>query len=225
MMKHASPAPSRRGMLEPVKLPWPLMLLLALNVIPELIFQLTDHGIIGPPWLRPLAYAFGAFQHDLVKNGTFFLGQPLTMFFTYGLLHTGIAHLTINMIGLVWLGRLGLEYRTSETFLTFYLIATIGAAEMFALIGPDGGSMVGASGALFGLMGLYLVDSGLLAPRMSAWHSLIARIALATVLLIVSDIFSSFLLGSSIAWEAHAGGFLTGAALALIFPPRKDQRR
>ena len=109
MMKHASPAPSRRGMPGPVKLPWPLMLLLALNVIPELIFQLTDHGIIGPPWLRPLAYAFGAFQHDLVKNGTFFLGQPLTMFFTYGLLHTGIAHLTINMIGLVWLGRLGLD--------------------------------------------------------------------------------------------------------------------
>ena len=218
-------SPARLPAPKPALLPWPVALLLALNLLPELILQLADHGLIAAPALRGLAYALGAFQPELVtQHGMFFAGQSLTMFFTYGLLHTGLFHLIINMIGLVWLGRLVLAYRSSETFLTVYLIATIGAAEMFVLIAP-GGSMVGASGALFGLMGLYAVDSGLLAPRSAALPGLIARIAAATLLLVLSDIASSLLLGSAVAWEAHAGGFLTGAVIALLYPPRRVQRR
>ncbi|WP_168199337.1 rhomboid family intramembrane serine protease [Pseudorhodobacter turbinis] len=200
-------------------------MLLVINILPELVLQLADRGIIATPWLRTAVYALGAFQPDLmIKHGAFFFGQSLTMFFTYGVLHTGMTHLVINMIGLAWLGRWVLQYRSSETFLTFYLLATVGAAEAFALIGPGAGMMVGASGALFGLMGLYLADSGLLTPRTDAWHSLMGRIIGATAALILSDIASSALLGNPVAWQAHAGGFLTGAALGLIYPPRQPRR-
>ena len=199
-----APSPSPRKGIR--FLQWPVMLLLTLCVVPELVLQASDMGLGGIQGLRALAYGV----------------HSLTMFLTYGFLHTGLSHLIINMIGLVWLGGLVLENRTSETFLTFYLLATVGAAEAFALIGTAGGTMVGASGALFGLLGVYLVDSGLLmgslpkdrlAPR-------IARVFAVAVILALSDIASRFLLGSTVAWQAHAGGFVTGGLLALIAPPR-----
>lgn len=203
-------------------LPWPVALLLMLCILPEMLFQLADHGQQNETRLRSLAYLLGAFQPGFLSNyGPLFPGQPLSMFITYGALHTGLGHLTINMVGLIMLGRLTLAHRKSETFLTFYLLSTIGAAEAFAIIGPDAGTMVGASGAIFGLLGVYLIDSGLLqgAAPSPGLPRQIARVLLATLVLILSDLGSSILLGSVVAWQAHAGGFLTGAVIAVISPP------
>lgn len=208
----------------PARLPWPVGLLLALCLVPELILQLADHGVIGPPYLRSLAYRLGAFQPDiLATSGQLYPMQTLTMFVTYGFLHTGLAHLVVNMIGLVWLGRMVLEQRTSETFLTFYLLSTIGAAEAFALIGADGGIIVGASGALFGLLGAYTIDNDLLFQDVENhrfWPQL-SRILLMTLVVILSDFCSRVFLGISVAWEAHAGGFLIGALFAMVAPPAR----
>lgn len=207
----------------PAKLPWPVGLILALCLMPELILQLADHGIIGPPYLRGLAYRLGAFQPDLVSTyGQAYPFQTLAMFITYGFLHTGLFHLTVNMIGLVWLGRMVLEQRSPETFLTFYLLTTIGAAEVFVLLGTNG-MVVGASGALFGLLGVYTVDNGLLfhdAANHRVWPK-ISRILLMTLGVILSDLAGRVLFGMSVAWEAHAGGFLVGALLAMAAPPTR----
>ena len=165
----------------------------------------------------------GAFHPDILStHGPLFAGQSLSMFLTYGILHTGLSHLVINMIGLVWLGRLTLEHRTAETFLIFYMLSTIGAAEMFALFGPTNSTMAGASGALFGLLGIYLVDSGLLLGALPSDRlgPQIARVVLVMGVLILGDLGSRLMLGSPVAWQAHAGGFLTGALSALIAPPR-----
>ena len=209
-------------------LPWPLLPLLIVSSAPELILQLSDHGIIGPVYLRPIAYALGAFNSGLVTNhGPVFPGQSLLMFVTYAFLHTGLSHLIINMIGLVWLARQVLTFRTPETFLTLYLLSAVGAAEIFALTGPAHGVMVGASGALFGLLGVFMVDSGLLASRGAASSrmvSQIVRVLLTTIVLILFDLGSRSILGTPIAWQAHAGGFLTGALIALFIPPRSNLR-
>lgn len=207
----------------PPGLPWPLLVLLVLNILPELAFQLADRGVLLPVWLRPLAYALGSFQPDLLAGpGPVFGGQSLSMFLSYGFLHTGAWHLLVNMLALVWLGRVILSYRSTETFLTLYVMSMIGAAEVFALI-STGGPVVGASGALFGLFGVYAVDQGLFAPQGSSSRQVlpqIGRLALATGVLVLSDVASQVLLGSPVAWQAHAGGFLTGAVLALLSPPR-----
>lgn len=206
-------------------LPTALFLLLAANILPELVLQLADRGIVLSPALRAWAYALGAFQPDLTRwPGQRFGGQSLTMFLTYGFLHTGLSHVAINMLGLVWLGRLILSYRTPETFVMLYLMSLVGGAEVYSLIGMQGGTMVGASGALFGLFGAYAVDAGLFAssrPQAAEAGVQFFRLALATVLLALSDVGSQALLGSSpAAWQAHAGGFLTGAVIALLSPPR-----
>lgn len=204
-------------------LPWPILVLLLFCILPEVIFQLVGPSPAGTIDFRSMAYLLGAFQPGLLSDhGPLFPGQSLSMFVTYGFLHTGPSHLIINMIGLVWLGRLMLTQRSSETFFTFYLLATIGAAEVFALINSASGTMVGASGALFGLLGVYLVDTGLLSDSNASPHLLprVVQVFLVTLGLILADLGSSKLLGSPVAWQAHAGGFLTGALCAMIFPPR-----
>jgi membrane associated rhomboid family serine protease len=209
----------------PFGLPVVVLVLLLLNILPELTFQLSDHGILGAPGLwRHMGYLFGAFQPDLVgQQGELYPGQTLGMFLSYCVLHTNLFHLTINMMGLIWLGDMVLERRQSETFVMIYILSAIGAAEAFALLGPEGKPMVGASGALFGLLGAYLVDSGLLMPRHSANPPLKARVLrvfLITLALVLCDTASRALLGTPVAWEAHAGGFLTGAFVAMAAPAR-----
>jgi len=199
-----------------------LVVLLVLTVLPELILQLSGYGLIGPPYLRQLAYFLGSLRPDLMSNtGPVYFGQTLIMFFTYGFLHTGFLHLAINMIGLVWLGRIILSYRTTETFVIVYLMSMVGAGEAFTLIGPQGGTLVGASGALFGLLGLYAVDNSLipLGKRQSPTVKFSWLIA-ATIVLAIADILSQVLMGIPAAWQAHSGGFLTGALIAAITPPR-----
>lgn len=206
-------------------LPLVLVVLLVANILPELILQLADYGMIPFAGLRAWCFAYGSFQPDLLSGpGPLFNIQPVTMFLTYGFLHTGLSHLVINMLGLVWLGRLILSYRTPETFLMFYLMSMIGAAELFSLIGGlPGGATVGASGALFGLFGVYAIDVGFFAssnpPEEEAGLQFF-RLSLATVVLALSDMGSQTLMGSPTAWQAHAGGFLTGAIMALLLPPR-----
>lgn len=200
-----------------------LTVLLVLNIVPELLLQLSDYGIIGPDFLRPLAYHLGAFQNGLLTGpGPAYPGHNLLMFFTYGFLHTGFLHLAVNMLGLVWLGRIILSYRTTETFIIIYLMSMVGAAEVFVLIGPEGGNLAGASGALFGLLGVYAVDHKLILPRSDGEPPVvkISWLIAATVVLAVADILGQYIMGTAVAWQAHSGGFLTGALIALISPPR-----
>lgn len=203
--------------------PTVIVILLALNILPEVVMQMGDRGIIFSGHARPLAYYLGAFQPDLLTGtGSVYFGQSLLMFFTYGFLHTGLWHLAINMLGLVWLGRIILTYRTSETFVIVYLMSMVGAAEVFALIGSQTESLAGASGALFGLLGVYAVDHRVLIPAKSRNSTTfqITWLVLTTVILALGDLLSQRLLGTPVGWQAHAGGFLTGAIIALVLPPR-----
>lgn len=205
-------------------LPLVLLALLIANVLPELILQLSERGILFSPGLRQWWFALGAFQPDLLSGpGPLFRGQSLSIFLSYGFLHTGLMHLLINMFGLIWLGRLILSYRTSQSFVLFYLMSMIGAAEVFVLISTGAAPMVGASGALFGLLGAYTVDAGYLAsakPTKEETSLQFFRLSLATVAVALTDVASQSLLGSLSAWQAHTGGFLTGAIMALLSPPR-----
>ena len=216
-----SGAPSHRSLLGQ---PLVLVLLLAANVLPELVFLLAEAGLIPAPGLRFRAFAYGAFQPDVMAPpGPLFALQPGTMFLSYGFLHTGPTHLAVNMLGLLWLGRRLLAHRTGEAFVTFYILSLIGAAELFALLGPGLSPTVGASGALFGLLGVLAVDTGIFAsaePSAEEPGLQFFRLSLATVALALVDLASQALFGTATAWQAHSGGFLTGAVAALIFRPR-----
>jgi len=145
----------------------------------------------------------------------------VTNFFTYMFLHGGIGHLVGNMVFLWILGCM-LEIGAGRAlFSGIYLISGLLAAGLFYLVYPSSTiPLVGASGAIAGLMGAYTVLYG--RKRVSVFYSLgvyfntarIPAIALLPVWL-GNEAYQLFLSGAShVAYVAHIGGLAGGALLA-----------
>jgi membrane associated rhomboid family serine protease len=136
-------------------------------------------------------------------------------------LHGSWWHLIGNMAFLWVFGDNVEDAMGSRRFVAFYLICGIAAALTHAAVDPESATpMVGASGAISGIMGAYLV----LYPRVRVLALLFSRIPLrlpAYVLFIgwiVFQLFSAHGGGDgSTAWWAHIGGFLAGAVLIVPF--------
>jgi len=183
----------------------------------EFTLTLSDHGLIGPSHLRGLAYQNGGFWTGLLHNWQpNFALQPVTMFFTYAFLHAGLLHLSMNMITL-WSIGLAITDRVGQwRFLLIYLVSLLGGAIAFGLLSSALRPMVGASGALFGLVGAWL-----------AWETierLAERARLRPVLwsvfwLTMLNVVLWWITGGQLAWETHLGGALAGALVALVIRP------
>lgn len=209
----AGPGPRRKRAI------WPLVALVVACVLPEVVLQLNDWGLIGPQYLRALAYLLGSFQPGFLDSGwSVFPGQTVTMFITYAFLHTGLIHLIGNVAVLWWLGQIVLRKRHAGEFLALYTLSVIGAGVAFAVIGPAQATMVGASGALFGFLGALSAENRV--GRLRHLPTLL-RVFVVAVVLVAFDFASRLILGSQVAWQAHLGGFLSGAAFALIRPIRR----
>lgn len=155
----------------------------------------------------------------LITEGYGFTGVVTSMF-----LHAGWAHLIGNMMFL-WIFADNLEEEMGHwRFLLFYLLCGVAAAAIQYLADPYSQiPMVGASGAIAGVMGGYL----LLYPKarvdvflffliffrivpVPAWILLVAWFGL--------QLMGSFSTGgaeSGVAHWAHAGGFVAGLAMTL----------
>ncbi|MFE7751054.1 rhomboid family intramembrane serine protease [Streptomyces sp. NPDC057428] len=127
-------------------------------------------------------------------------------------LHVEVWHIAFNMLGLWWLGG-PLEAALGRVrYLALYLLSGLaGSALTYVIAAPAQGSL-GASGAVFGLLGATAV----LMRRMN--YDLRPVIAL----LVVNLIFT-FNPWGRIAWQAHVGGLVAGAliAIAMIHAPRE----
>jgi membrane associated rhomboid family serine protease/Zn-finger nucleic acid-binding protein len=145
---------------------------------------------------------------------------------THMFLHGGIAHLLGNMYFL-WVFGDNVEDRLgSGRFLLLYLVSGLGAALLHCLLSPDPTlPVVGASGAISGVLAAY----ALLFPQ-ARLVSLIfvfqVRWKTATYLLMWLALqFVGALWGREhVAWWAHIGGFLVGAALVWNRRPGAGQR-
>jgi membrane associated rhomboid family serine protease len=87
--------------------------------------------------------------------------------------------------------------------LLHYALSIFGGGLGFLVLSTQFGSVVGASGAVFGLMGAYLVF--LVVMKLNAGQMYI---------IIGINLFLGFLPG--IAWEAHVGGLIVGAAVGYV---------
>ncbi|HLA66184.1 MAG TPA: rhomboid family intramembrane serine protease [Acidimicrobiia bacterium] len=133
-------------------------------------------------------------------------------------LHAGLAHILFNMWSLWIFGNNVEEAFGSVLYLVFYVAAGVAATAGFVLMNPGlTVPLVGASGAIAGVMGAYLV----LFPRHQVMTFLFFRVvAMPAVGFLGFWFLSQFLLfgsESGVAWEAHVGGFVFGAVVALIF--------
>lgn len=73
-------------------------------------------------------------------------------FLTHAFLHGNIWHLLVNMVSLWFAGRIVLEEIGAPKFLLLYVLAAIGGGVGQLLLGPPGVELIGASGAVFGVI-------------------------------------------------------------------------
>ncbi len=145
--------------------------------------------------------------------------------FTSLFLHAGFVHLAGNMFFL-WIYGDNVEHRVGRVpFLLLYVLTGVIATVGFALLDRTSGlPLVGASGAISGVLGLYFVLFPrnrvkvfvALFPFLMDTFLVPARIVLG--IFVVIDNLVPFVFGShsGVAYGAHLGGFLSGVAFAAL---------
>lgn len=139
---------------------------------------------------------------------------PWTMI-TSIFLHGSIIHIALNMYSLLIVGPVLERMLGRGRFLALFLIAGFGGSVAVLLLAP-GTAVVGASGAIFGLFGAFFV----IQRRLGGTNvQLLVVIGLNLVI--------GFIPGLNIAWQAHVGGLLAGAAVAAVYlaTRREAQKR
>jgi membrane associated rhomboid family serine protease len=142
--------------------------------------------------------------------GVHFLHQYYRAF-TAMWLHASFEHIFFNMITLLIVGP-ALEVLLGKVrFVTLYLLAGLGGSVGSYILGPLNEVGIGASGAIMGVLGAYLVVG--LRRRLP--------VAPVAILLVIN-----FALGftGNIDWRAHLGGLVTGCVLALLYEYAGDLR-
>ena len=124
--------------------------------------------------------------------------------FTAMWLHANVEHIFFNMISLLIVGPAVEVLLGRARFLALYLIAGLGGSVGSYLLGPHNAAGIGASGAIMGVLGAYVVIG------------LRRHLPVAPVVgLIVLNLAIGFF--GNIDWRAHLGGLATGGVLALLY--------
>ncbi len=138
-------------------------------------------------------------------------------------LHGGLFHLLGNMWFLWIFGNNVEEAFGSMGYLVMYLVAGLAATAIFVLANVDSTDpLVGASGAIAGVLGAYLV----LYPR----HQVLSLVFFffvpipAIVFLGIWFVSQFGISDVSVAWEAHVAGFIFGVLVALALRSRLQRR-
>jgi membrane associated rhomboid family serine protease len=212
------------------KTPWVTIGLILANVA---VFLLWEPITGSAQQQNKFFYCEGAIPHELVSFETLpELGRlcggksVLVSLFTSMFLHGGFLHIAGNMLYL-WVFGNNIEDRMGPVvFLLFYLAAGIVAAYGQALPNPDSTTpLVGASGAIAGTLGAYLVmfPSARVLTLIPIFF-FIQLIELPAMLVLGFWFVLQALQGvgsleadTGVAWFAHVGGFVFGALVALLF--------
>jgi membrane associated rhomboid family serine protease len=154
----------------------------------------------------PQAICDGIGRHWVggVADGSYW--QLLSSMFT----HVAVLHIGFNMVALWFLGPQLETVLGRARFLALYFISGLAGSAAVMLFAAPQSQTLGASGAIFGLMGALVVVGLKVGANMSQvwmWLGL--------------NLIFTFTAGG-ISWQGHIGGLLAGAAVAavLVYAPR-----
>ncbi|CDZ71155.1 Rhomboid family protein [Neorhizobium galegae bv. orientalis] len=141
-------------------------------------------------------------------------------FVTYAFLHMDFWHLASNMLFLWVFGDNVEDALGHVKFLAFYLLCAAAGAALHGFVASSSeGPLIGASGAISGVVAAYF----LLHPRVRVWVLVLFRIPLPLpafiplALWIVQQFAMLALdLDGMVSWGAHVGGIIAGAILVLF---------
>jgi len=200
-----------------------LVFLFEISLGRNLTYFLFYYGIV------PLKVLNSADIPDSTMMSTYF------PFLSYMFLHGGFVHLIGNMWYLWIFGDNIEDMLGSFRFIFFYLLSGIGSAVVHVLFNSQSGTpCIGASGAVAGVLGAYMVSFPrarvlVLLPLFFFWPI----IELPALVVLGFWFFIQFFKGTAsisqaqgggVAWWAHIGGFIIGIILIKVFPqiPRRQ---
>jgi membrane associated rhomboid family serine protease len=171
--------------------------------------------------LEELIFQYGAIPAEITH------GQNLVSLLTSMFLHGGWWHLIGNMLFLFVFGDNIEDAMGHFSYLLFYLLCGILAALAQVLLDPNSPiPIVGASGAISGVMGAYIVlfPHGRIRTLIGWWLIILVPAWVMIGVWFALQLFGGFaVLGSQeggIAFWAHVGGFVAGAVLVWLFRDR-----
>ena len=196
---------------------------------PRVLFPFVTYGIIGLNILVFWAQFFVYGNERLISTFAFVPYEfKLFTIFTSMFMHGGLMHIIGNMWFLYIFGDNVESILGHVKFLLFYLFCGIGAAVAQFLIQPDSTTpMVGASGAIAGVLGAYMIKF----PKARVHVLAVIFIFITTIVVPAQLVLGLWFLmqlsgglGSlgfdttgGIAWFAHIGGFIVGISTLRIF--------
>lgn len=206
---------------------------IAAFIVPEYFFSsslyeryYTNFSFIGPFFYN----AFNRFWYTSI---------------TYSFLHAGVMHIAVNMLWLIIFGSPLVNRIGNLSFIVFWCVCSITAAISHFSVYPESYvPMIGASGAISGMMGaaarygfrrvdLPSQDSRpeFAGPILTIKQSLASRSVLVfigswLIINIITGLASTSTMGetSSIAWEAHIGGLAAGFFLIGLFDSQNRKK-
>ena len=178
-----------------------------------------------------LFYSYGLIPSVLMGNNQLpmdlYVVPAYVTIFTSMFMHGGFMHLIGNML-YMWIFADNIEDSLGpKKFIIFYLLSGIGAAMTQVLIDTHSQiPMVGASGAIGGVLGAYLIihpNARVLVLIPFGFFSQLIKIRALYVLgfWFILQFISS---GGGVAYAAHIGGFVSGMILILFFN-KKGKRK
>ncbi len=175
-----------------------------------LIQVATAGGNFGDVSSSNLTYQ-GAEINSLVLQGQWW--RLLTAMF----LHYSIIHIGANMLSLFFIGPLIEQSYGSQRFLIIYFASGLAGGLMLLWLGSPNAAAVGASGAIAGIFGAvgayYFINR-------NQFGSVSTSILGQWLFYLVLNVVLNFA-DSTLAWQDHLGGFITGIVLGVLLAPRQ----
>jgi membrane associated rhomboid family serine protease len=170
---------------------------------------------------------------DLTSPATFdapALLQVGTVLLTHMFLHASVMHILGNMVYLWIFGNNVEDLMGHGRFLVFYLVCGLAAAlAQVAVVPHSTVPMVGASGAVSGVLGAYLILFPAARVLTLVFVFIFIRIVAVPAVIVLGFWFLIQLLnagqtrGPGVAWFAHIGGFVAGLLLVALFRRRRPR--
>jgi membrane associated rhomboid family serine protease len=104
-------------------------------------------------------------------------------------------------------------------YAAIYVASILGGAAAYGLLAPDYSPMVGASGALFGLVGALVAWD---ARERRALRLTMRPVLRVIVILALMNLVLWWAMDGHLAWQTHLGGFLAGALAGALLGERFD---
>ena len=179
--------------------------LIAINVViflaevakPNLLYEL---GMLGTPAYTPAGPQAGVAGGEWYRLITSAFVAPGTSLGGLGLLDIALNMWILYLIGPELERLLG-----PVRYLAIYILSAVGGSVLYYYLQPHGFA-AGASGAIFGLFGAWVVVSRRL-----------RRDSRGILVLVAINLAFGFIYHNTIAWQAHIGGLITGALLTAAY--------